>query len=304
MADNQPKERDTLSGVETTGHEWDGLKELNNPAPRWWLWVFFVTVVWAIGYWVLFPAWPTISGNTKGTQGWTQYKKLHAEHAEILEIRGEHMQQLKHKSLQEIAADPALSAFAIAGGRTIFMENCAACHGSGAEGKPGYPNLNDDDWLWGGSLDAIYTTLRYGIRSGHSAARTSQMPAFGRDGLLNSKQISDLSEHVLSLSGRAAPNARGAELFAQNCVACHGAQGKGDRTLGAPNLADAIWLYGGSKKEISAMLTNAYAGVMPNWEERLGADRLKQLTLYVHSLGGGEPDAPAAEIAPIVEEAK
>lgn len=142
------KERDELSGVETTGHEWDGLKELNNPAPRWWLWVFIITVIWSVGYWIVYPAWPTPGGNTRGTLGWTQYGKLEREQAEIRARRGAMGEAIAGKTPEEIIADPSLYAYAVAGGRTLFRENCAACHGTGAEGLSGYPNLNDDDWLW------------------------------------------------------------------------------------------------------------------------------------------------------------
>lgn len=292
---NHP-EKDELSGVETTGHEWDGMKELNNPAPRWWLWVFFVTVIWSIGYWVIFPAWPTLSGagergGTPGTRGWTQYTKLAEEQAEITARRGEFADKIKSHSLEEIQKDPELHAFAVAGGRAMFKENCSACHGTGAEGLPGYPNLNDDDWLWGGSLSEIYHTLKVGVRATHDETRTSQMPAFG--GMLNQKQTAAVADHVLSLSGKADANAEGAELFKQNCAACHGDDGKGNRALGAPNLADAIWLYGDKKTQIVGQISYPRHGVMPTWEGRLPEDVIKQLAIYVHSLGGGEGEKPA-----------
>jgi cytochrome c oxidase cbb3-type subunit III len=287
------KEIDSHSGVETTGHEWDGLKELNNPAPRWWLWVFFICCIWSVGYWVIYPAWPTLSGNTKGSAAWTSYKKLADEQGEITTRRGAFAQQIKNSTLDDIQKNPELYAFAIAGGKTMFRENCSACHGSGAEGRAGYPNLNDDDWLWGGSLDAIYTTIKTGIRSTHEATRSSQMPAFG--GMLKKNDINDIASHVLSLSSGSGSVANGAALFQQNCVACHGEQGTGNRELGAPNLADAIWLYGGTKNDIAAQVTNPRHGVMPTWETRLPDETIKQLAIYVHSLGGGEPAAPAIE---------
>lgn len=285
----KPAERDQLTGIETTGHEWDGLKELNLPAPRWWLLVFLVTVIWSVGYWVVYPAWPTLSGNTKGSMGWTSYKKLADEQAEITERRGEFAAKIKSHSLEEIQKDPELYAFAVAGGKTMFKENCAACHGTGAQGSPGYPNLNDDEWLWGGSLKEIYTTIKHGIRSTHADTRSSQMPAFGD--MLSRDQIGRVADHVLSYSMGNSDSVEGATLYQQNCAACHGADAKGNRQLGAPNLADSIWLYKGNKNAIMNQISNPRHGVMPNWEGRLPDETIKQLTIYVHSLGGGEKDA-------------
>lgn len=287
---NDKKEIDQHSGVETTGHEWDGLKELNNPAPRWWLWVFFITVIWSIGYWVIYPAWPTLSGNTVGSAGWTSHKKLAAEQAEIAERRGEFAAKIKAHSLEEIQKDPELYAFAVAGGKTMFKENCAACHGTGAQGGRGYPNLNDDDWLWGGDLESIYHTLKVGVRSGHENERTSQMPAFGET--LKKEEIGKVADHVLSLTGGNGDSEQGAAIFKQNCASCHGDTGHGGRPFGAPNLADAIWLYGGDKVSIMQQVTNPRHGVMPTWESRLPDETIKQLTIYVHSLGGGEAEKP------------
>ncbi|MBI1275019.1 cytochrome-c oxidase, cbb3-type subunit III [bacterium] len=293
MADpNTPKEKDTVTGVETTGHEWDGLKELNNPAPRWWLWVFFLCCIWAVGYWLVYPAWPTLNGNTQGSKHWTQYKKLADEQSEITARRGVYIEKIKTASLQDIQSDPELYAFAIAGGKTMFKENCAACHGTGAEGRPGYPNLNDDDWLWGGDLDAIYTTIKHGIRSTHAETRDSAMPAFGKDGILKAAEISSVADYVLSLSTHQGGTEEGATLFATNCASCHGNDGKGGRDFGAPNLADAIWLYGGDKASIVRQVNSPRHGVMPTWEARLPDTTIKQLAIYVHSLGGGEA-APA-----------
>lgn len=284
------KERDEFTGVETTGHEWDGLKELNNPAPRWWLIVFILCCIWAIGYWVIFPAWPTFTSNTKGSQGWTQYKKLVADQAEITARRGEFINRIKVHSLDEIQSEPDLYAFAVAGGRTMFKENCAACHGTGAQGGNGYPNLNDDDWLWGGNLHEIYQTIRLGIRSGHEGARESMMPAFGE--ILGKAEISDVADYVLSLSKSGDVNINGERLFKENCMSCHGEAGQGGREFGAPALADAIWLYGGTKNDIARQIAKPRHGVMPAWAERLPDTTVKQLSIYVHSLGGGEATMP------------
>lgn len=290
MSENN-KEIDKVSGIETTGHEWDGLKELNNPTPRWWLWVFYATCIWSLGYWVVYPAWPTLSGHTKGTAGWTQYKKLEAEQAEINARQAKYGAAFKDASFEQIMKDETLYAFAVAGGKAAFKNNCATCHGSGAQGGKGYPNLNDDDWIWGGKLSDIYTTLKFGIRAAHDDTRVSQMPAFGRDGVLKQADIKDVTTYVIALSqGKATPDMAGAKIFAENCAACHGEQGRGMREVGAPNLADAIWLYGGDEKTVYQTVYNARAGVMPNWNEKLPDDTLRMLTVYVHSLGGGEAD--------------
>lgn len=287
MVDDKKKDIDELSGVETTGHDWDGIKELNLPAPRWWLIVFLICCIWSVGYWFVYPAWPTISGNTKGSLGWTKYTKLTKEQGEINARRGEFVEKIRTKSLTEIQSDPELYAFAIAGGKTTFKENCAACHGTGAEGRKGFPNLNDDDWLWGGTLEDIYTTIKYGVRSTHEKTFSSQMPAFGA-GILKQDEIASVTDYVLSLSGGKGATAEGEAVFKQNCSSCHGDNGKGKREFGAPNLADSLWLYGGDKQNIIQQVNNPRHGVMPTWEARLPDSTIKQLTIYVHSLGGGE----------------
>lgn len=289
MADNNKKiEKDQLTGVDTTGHEWDGLKELNNPLPRWWLWVFYVTIVWSIWYWVVYPAWPTLTGHTAGNKGWSQYKEMAEAQDEVALRKQAFLQKMEGKSLAEIKEDPETYKFAVTGGKIAFKNHCATCHGSGAAGVKGYPNLNDDDWLWGGSLDEIYTTIKYGIRAEHDDTRYSEMSAFGRDELLDRAQIEDVADYVLSLSGKAEATETGAALFAENCASCHAEDGTGDRTVGAPNIADAIWLYGDAREDVIETITNARYGVMPNWDTRLDEDTIKQLTIYVHSLGGGE----------------
>ncbi len=283
-----PKERDAFSGVETTGHEWDGIKELNNPAPRWWLWVFIITIVWSVGYWVVYPAWPTIAGHTQGKWGWTQYKQLAESQQEILQRRGQYLEAFRNASLEDVVGNPELYAFAVAGGRTAFMENCAACHGTGGEGGKGYPNLNDDDWLWDGTIAGIEQTLRYGIRSGHDEMRDSQMPAFGTDEVLSKDEILQVASYVQSLSDSSVQaSAEGATLFADQCSACHAEDGSGNPELGAPNLKDAIWLYGGDQATLVETISKARRGVMPAWENRLSEDTIRQLAIYVHSLGGG-----------------
>lgn len=290
MSGKDHKEIDKVSGVETTGHEWDGLKELNNPAPRWWLWVFIITVVWSVGYWAAYPAWPVIGGATKGMLGWTQYGKLGKEQAEIMSRQSAYLEKFRDAPLSGIMNDQELYAFAIAGGKTAFKDNCATCHGSGGAGARGYPNLNDDDWVWGGSLEDIHYTIQNGVRSISQDSRVSQMPAFGRDKLLKPEEINAAVDYVLTLSGGEikASYDQGMQVFQQNCASCHGADGKGMREFGAPNLTDAIWLYGGDRKSVYESVFFARKGVMPEWKSRMDENMIKALTVYVHELGGGE----------------
>ena len=299
MTNDDKKDIDNVSGVETTGHEWDGIKELNNPAPRWWLWVFYICIIWSVGYWVVYPAWPTISGATKGYIGWTSHKKLAADQAEIMVRQNVYLEKFSSASLQDIMKDPELYAFAMAGGKAVFKDNCATCHGTGGAGTKGYPNLNDDDWLWGGALDDIHYTIKNGIRSTSEDTRVSQMPAFGKDGMLKLDEINAVVDYALTLSGREKKPTyeQGAQIFQQNCAACHGAEGKGSRDVGAPNLADKIWLYGGDRKTVYDIVFYARKGVMPTWDGRMDENTMKALAVYLHELGGGEPDKAAEPVS-------
>lgn len=288
---SRKKEVDQLTGTETTGHEWDGIRELNTPLPRWWLWVFYATIVWAVGYWVLYPSWPTPNGYFPGTLNHSQRADVDAAVRQLKAERREQGKQLAGATLKQIEADPNLFQFAREAGKSAFGDNCATCHGSGGQGAKGYPNLNDDVWLWGGKLEDIKHTLMVGIRSPHPDARQSQMPAFGKDGILKAAEIDDLTEYVLNLSGQPANQTavqRAGELWTNNCASCHGPDGKGLREFGAPNLTDREWLYGGTKADIRSQIVNARAGVMPNWGARLDPMTIDALAVYVHSLGGGE----------------
>jgi cytochrome c oxidase cbb3-type subunit 3 len=286
----QEKEVDVLTGTETTGHEWDGIRELNTPLPKWWLWVFYATIVFAIIYTILYPAWPWFNGFTHGILGYSSRAAVRERIEDMTANRAHWVEQIEATPMEEIVNDPDLLQIATVGGRAIFANNCAPCHGTGATGRPGgYPALVDDDWLWGGTLDAIHTTVTHGIRNGTDPdARASEMPAFGADGVLSPQQISAVAEHVLALSGAGPDNAEGAQIFAENCVACHGDLGRGNEDLGAPNLSDQIWLYGGSKDDIVRQVTKPRHGVMPPWHARLSEVEIKQVTVYVHSLGGGQ----------------
>jgi cytochrome c oxidase cbb3-type subunit 3 len=284
------KDIDRLSGISTTGHEWDGLKELNNPLPKWWLWTWYACIAWALVYYVLYPSWPLASSYTKGLLGYSQRQDALDKVAEGQAARAVVGKGLATAELSAIAADPKMREFAMANGKAAFGDNCAPCHGSAGVGGPGFPSLQDDDWLWGGKLSEIHQTLKVGIRSTHDETRQTQMPAFGKDGVLKKDEISTVADYVLSLSGKGAATPAGKQLFADNCASCHGEDGKGNLEMGAPNLTDAIWLYGGTKEKIVETVTNSRAGVMPTWEGRLDPVTIKSLAVYVHSLGGGKPD--------------
>ncbi len=274
--------------IETTGHDWDGISEYNIPAPRWWLIVWIVCIIWSVGYWFFYPTWPTKDGNSKGVLNWSQQSQLAESQQEIDAKKSVYLEKISKLNFEQIKKDPELMEFALNGGRVAFKENCAACHGNGAAGYKGFPNLNDDDWLWGGKIADIYQTIKFGIRSSHDKTRFSQMPSFGLDKVLKKDEIENLAEYVLSLSDKGKYNIEGEKLFKANCTACHGAKGQGDRSVGAPNLADAIWLYGDKKEDVIFSIYYARAGVMPYWITRLDDNTIKQLSLYVHSLGGGE----------------
>jgi cytochrome c oxidase cbb3-type subunit III len=284
-------EIDAFSRQATTGHEWDGIKELNTPLPRWWVWLFYATIVWAIGYWVFYPAWPTIGGYTAGVLGYTNRAQVAADLADLQKVRGDKGVALQTISLADIEKDPALLAFAQAQGRAVFANNCAPCHGVGAAGAKGYPNLNDDDWLWGATVTEIQRVIAYGVRSGHSEAHESTMPAFGKNGILKPDAILAVANYVRSLSGLAvrpdADLAIGKKIFADTCSSCHGDDATGNQELGAPNLADRIWLYGSDEAAVVDTITDGRSGVMPAWVGRLDPATINALAVYVHTLGGG-----------------
>lgn len=277
---------------ETTGHSWDGIEEFNNPLPRWWLWTFYACIVWGIGYTIAYPAWPGLQGATAGVLGWSTRANVQAEIDAVEEANAAINDRLVSTDLTAIADDPELSSYAVSAGSAVFKTWCAQCHGSGAAGAKGYPNLLDDAWLWGGTIEDIHTTVSYGIRNEDSDdARFSQMPAFGKDELLTGEEIDQVVNFVMSLSGTAPDAAKveaGAVVFADNCAACHAEDGTGDRAQGAPDLTDAIWLYGGDYDTLTETVNNARFGVMPNWDARLSEAEIRAVSLYVHQLGGGE----------------
>jgi cytochrome c oxidase cbb3-type subunit III len=283
---------DHVSGTATTGHEWDGIKERNTPLPRWWVITFYATIVWAIGYWIVYPAWPLLWSHTTGIWNYSTRAEVVTELANLEKVRGAKMATLGSAPLAEIEKDPALLALARASGKTVFGDNCAPCHGTGGAGAKGYPNLNDDEWLWGGNLEQIMQTIQYGVRSGHPKTHESAMLAFGKEGVLKKDQIVTVANYVRSLSGMStSPGydaSAGAKIFADNCASCHGDQGKGNQELGAPDLTDKIWLYGSDEATLVETISNGRSGVMPAWVSRLDPSTIKALTVYVHSLGGGK----------------
>jgi cytochrome c oxidase cbb3-type subunit 3 len=286
------REIDAVTGTETTGHEWDGIKELNTPLPRWWLWLFYITIVWSVGYWIVYPSWPLLTTYTQGVFGWNSRAAVAEDLAALRSKRSAMADRIAAASLDEVLADQQMLDFARAQGRAAFADNCAPCHGAGGGGAKGYPNLNDDDWLWGGKLADIEHTVRHGVRSSDDKSRQGSMPAFGRDKLLDQPDILAVADFTRSLSGlpvaAGADLARGKKVFADNCVVCHGEAGKGNREIGSPDLTDQIWLYGPGRDVIIEGLMNGRGAMMPAWAPRLDDTTLKSLAVYVHTLGGGQ----------------
>lgn len=288
---SERRDIDDVTGSEMTSHEWDGIRELNKPLPRWWLLTFYACILWAVGYWIAYPAWPTLHGYTKGVLGYSQRATVANDVKAAAQAQSSMRDLLVQTPLGDIARNPDLLRFANAGGAAAFQTNCAPCHGRGAQGARGYPNLNDDDWLWGGGIEDIQKTIQFGIRSDHKQTRASQMPRFGLDNLMQPDAISDVADYVLSLSGGVTDPAavtRGTSIFKEQCATCHGAGGEGNIEQGAPNLVDKIWLYGGSKTDVVESINTGRGGMMPAWNGRLDATTIKALAVYVHSLGGGK----------------
>jgi cytochrome c oxidase cbb3-type subunit 3 len=284
------KDIDEPTGIDTTGHEWDGIKELNNPLPRWWLWCFYLCIAWGIGYVIAYPAWPMLTGATAGVLGYSTRAEV-AEEIDRFEQQNAGLKTaLAEIDLASLSDNPDLERFAVANGGAVFRSHCSQCHGSGAAGAKGYPNLLDDDWLWGGSIDEIALTIQHGIRNQtDDDAHYSEMPKYGE--LLEAAEIEGTVQYVLKLSGAehdAGSAEVGAVIFEEQCSACHGENGMGDRDQGAPNLTDAIWLYGGDADSLRETITNARFGVMPAWGQRLTKSDVNAVAAYVHGLGGGE----------------
>jgi cytochrome c oxidase cbb3-type subunit III len=282
-------EKDAVTGTNTTGHEWDGIRELDTPLPRWWLNVFYVTIAFSVLWMVLYPSLPWVDTHFKGLLGQTNRSDVAEELALVPPGQAAYRSRIAEASLEEIRRDADLAAFAMIGGRAAFAENCAACHRPGGAGSKGFPNLADDDWLWGGSLADIHRTIAYGIRNANGESRQSQMPKF--DGVLTAAQIGDVTDFVLSLNDKPASAAaveRGRKVFAEACITCHGESAKGNRELGAPKLERHIFVFGGDRAAVVQTIAGGRNGSMPAWNERLDAATVKMLAVYVHALGGGE----------------
>ncbi|MEZ5812525.1 MAG: cytochrome-c oxidase, cbb3-type subunit III [Rhizobiaceae bacterium] len=284
------KHIDDVSGIETTGHVWDGIRELNNPLPRWWVWTFYATILWSIAYTVAYPAWPLISSATSGMLGYSSRAEVEAAISEAEGAKSAFVEKMADMDVAAILADDELRQFATSAGSAAFKVNCIQCHGSGAQGSAGYPNLNDDDWLWGGTPDAIYQTIAHGVRyEGDDDTHISEMPAFGD--IIEADQINQVAAYVVSLTGTPSDPALvepGKVVFEDNCASCHGDDARGQVDFGAPNLADAIWFYGSTEADVARQIRAPRHGVMPAWQARLGDTTVKQLAVFVHGLGGGK----------------
>jgi cytochrome c oxidase cbb3-type subunit 3 len=293
MATTEPTQVDKITGQTTTGHEWDGIRELNTPLPRWWLWTFYACILFAIVYWVLYPAWPLVSGFSHGVLGFSSRGQVADDVKAIQVQRAQTEAGLDKASVTQIVADKKLLSLALAHGKAAFAEDCAPCHGSGGQGSKGYRNLTNEDWLWGGTLDDIQTTITHGIRADYDKdTRSSAMPAFGRDGILKPEQIRQVASYVRTLS-KLEPEAgvdvaAGKKIFADNCAVCHGEDGKGNLAMGSANLTDGLQLYGGDFKDLIQTITYARNSTMPAWGARLDPVTIKSLAVYVHSLGAGQ----------------
>jgi cytochrome c oxidase cbb3-type subunit III len=283
---------DEQTGIETTGHSWDGIRELNNPLPRWWLWTFYATIVFSICYMIAYPALPGLTGATKGFLNWSSRSDIRQEFTQVETARAAQRDRIKTMPIEQVLADPQLRQFAVSAGASLFKVNCVQCHGSGAQGSRGYPNLNDDSWIFGGTPAQILQTIVHGVRAADDPETRAppDMPKFG-DGALTPQQIAQVAEHVLKISAQPHDDAlavEGQKIFAENCASCHGDNGQGNLEQGAPQLNDAIWLYGGTKEDIVGQIKSPRVGMMPAWQQRLGETAVKELAAYVHSLGGGQ----------------
>ena len=290
------EEVDPVSGRQTTGHIWNGIKELDTPIPRGVLLFLIATHIFAVLWWFLLPTWPLGKTYTKGLLGLDQKTTVEETLRAGANARLPWVTKIETMSYDQIRADERLMATVRTTGHQLFGDNCAACHGRDGKGGSNYPDLTDDDWIWGGGLEKIQQTMTVGVNSRHPETRVGQMPAFGKDEMLDRQQVLDVAAYVRSLSDPSSSTAenigqidKGREVFQTNCVACHGEDAKGNAELGAPNLTDDRWIYGGSLQRIIDTIHGGRQGHMPTWDERLSPAEIKILALYVNALGQKEP---------------
>ena len=282
------EERDAHTGYLTTGHEWNGIKELNTPVPRPVYFFLILAFLFAVGYWILMPTWPIGTSYTKGLLGFDQRVFVTEDVKQAAAERAAWTDRIEKESFADIQKDPRLMHDVRETGKALFGDNCAACHGRQATGGKGFPNLTTNSWLWGGSPEQIAETIKVGINSTHPESRTSQMPAFGRDGILQRNDIEKVVAYLRSLSGASGAQAgdvtAGQKIFADNCASCHGEDAKGNSETGAPNLTDRFWIYGGDPQTIYTTVWGGRQGHMPTWEARLSPVERKILAIYTADL--------------------
>ncbi|WP_173934925.1 cytochrome-c oxidase, cbb3-type subunit III [Chelativorans sp. Marseille-P2723] len=291
-------ERDPVTGQYTTGHDWNGIKELDNRVPRVVKFFLYATILWSIVYWILMPAWPLGVSYTKGLLGIDQRQTVGKAVARGAAQRSVWVDQIAQLDFEAIRQDPALMAIVRETGSTLFGDNCAVCHGTDARGNPGYPSLASNAWLWGGDAETIAETLRVGINSSHPESRYGQMPAFGRDGILDQAAISSIVSFIRNnaegiddlgpLDTKGVEEGR--ELFVENCAACHGESGRGDPSMGVPDLMDDVWITGSNRQTLFRTIWRGRQGHMPHWEGRLSEIDRKILTLYVTNIASGQTE--------------
>ena len=291
-------ERDAPSGYLTTGHEWNGIKELNSPIPGIVFFFIAVTHVWALGYWLLMPAFPLGTTYTKGLLGADDRRSVMESVKGMQAARAAWVEQVEKKSYAEIQADRLLMISVREGGRSLFGDNCAPCHGQNARGAPSFPDLTRSS-LWGSTPEELAETIRIGVNSSHRESRVSQMPALGRDLVLKGNDISNVVAYVQSLGGTtpatpagnipAGTLAAGKAVYAEHCAACHGPEGKGKIDVGAPDLTDSYWTHGSDAASLHGVVWGGLRGVMPSWEGRLSNAERKILALYLVDLRRPRP---------------
>ena len=287
------EERDKYTGYMTTGHDWNGIKELNTKVPKT-VWIFLIiSFVFSVICWILWPAWPLGRTYTKGVLETDQQKRVDQVVERAIDDRTIWTDRITKLDYAAIQSDQRLMHIVKQNGTRLFLDNCAACHGEEAEGGPGFPSLKDTAWLWGGTAEAISETIRVGINSEHEESRTSEMLAFGRDQILSRAQILEVADYVQSLSSTSATKGRqglvglpGKAVFIENCAACHGEKARGNIEFGAPDLTDDFWIYGGNRDAIFKTIWHGHKGHMPSWQGRLSEVDRKILTLYLLEISG------------------